>query len=138
MALNSILAVIHILTAVGGLGLIMALQLMVRTPAQANAALAQQYLKWIGMSLILMLLTGVGMLWATGWLYEHTWWFRIGFLFYVALSAFHGIAQGTMKKIVASGEPLATSPLFGKLRTMTMLMSLALVLIIILMEGKPF
>lgn len=138
MTFNSILAVIHLITAVCGLGLITALALMARKPGWANAIFMLQIFKIVVWSLIVMLVTGAGMLWATDWMAEHTWWFRISFMFFLALFAFHGIAQGTLKKIVASGTPLAASPLLGKLRTMTMLMSITLTLIVLLMEGKPF
>src|ERR1035437_5819938 len=138
MAFNSTLAVIHLITAVSGLGLITSLALMARKPGWANAQFMLQIFRIVVWSLVIMLVTGVGMLWATDWTSEHTWWFRIAFMFFLALFAYHGIAQGTLKKIVASGTPLPTSPLLGKLRTMTMLMSVTLVLIVLLMKGKPF
>ncbi|MDP4200371.1 MAG: hypothetical protein Q8922_15225 [Bacteroidota bacterium] len=138
MSLNIILSVIHLLAAVTGLGLITALALMARKPGWANAQFMLQMFKIVVWSMVIMLVTGVGMLAATGWVFEQTWWFRISFLFFIALFAFHGIASGTLKKIIASGTPLPSSPMLGKLRTMTMLMCVALILIVVLMEGKPF
>ena len=138
MSLYSLLAAIHVIAAVGGVGQLSVIALMSRKPQHANLQLMLQLFRAVGGSLIIMLITGVAMLWITDWVYEHAWWLRIGFLLFVALGASHGIGQSTLKKIIASGQPLSTSALAGKLRTLMTVASILLVLIVFLMEGKPF
>lgn len=138
MSLYQILIVIHVIVAVGGLGQLSVFSYMTRNAATANPQVLQQILKAAGGALVIMLLTGIWMLYLLDWMYERTWWFRISVVLFIALGAMHGITSKTLKKAVAEGGPLANSPLLPKLKTMSVLMSVTLILIVLLMEGKPF
>jgi hypothetical protein len=138
MTAYQIVAVIHAIVAVGGLGQISVLAFLARKPHFAHPELMRRLFKAVGGSLVIMLITGVALLWLSDWVYEHTWWFRISVILFLLLGAMHGIGQATVKKIEASGSTLASSPLIGKLRKVTLIMSLTLMATVFLMEGKPF
>jgi uncharacterized membrane protein len=133
----AIVAALHVIAAVGGLGQISAVGVMTRRPEWASVPLMRHLFKSIGGTLIVMLLTGLALLWLSDWVYEHTWWFRISFILFLALGAFHGIAQATLKKIPESTS-LSSAAQLPKLRTMTLLMNIALIVMVYLMEAKPF
>jgi hypothetical protein len=133
----TILLVIHVITAVGGLGQLSVFGLMTRMEEASNTVAMRRILKAAGISLIIMLLTGIGMLWLTNWHYEQFWWFRISFVLYLALGALHGIAQSTLRKATANGAILTGQPR-GKLTTIAIAMNVILAALVYLMEAKPF
>lgn len=138
MAAYSIVAIIHVIVAVVGLGQISVLALLARRPELASTTLFRKIFQAVGISLILMLVTGVLLLWLSNWTYVSTGWMGFSFVLFLLLGALHGIGQSTVKKIAASGGSFVASPLIGKLRKVTLAMSLTLAVLVLLMEGKPF
>jgi hypothetical protein len=138
MSLYSIVAALHVIAAVGGLGQISAIGVMARKPEFANLAFIRQLMKGVGGTLIVMLVTGVLLLWLSDWIYARAMWFNISFVLFLGLGALHGIAQSTVKKIAAAGQSLSATPLSSKLRTVSLLMSITLAAIVFFMEAKPF
>ena len=138
MNLYSIVAGIHVIIAVAGLGQLVAVPLIAGNPEWGSIPLLKRILRGASGSLIGMLLTGIWLLGLEGWTFAHTGWFSVSMVLFIALGALTGIASGTLKKIDRSGMPFPKSPLVGKLRTLTTLASIALVLIVFLMEAKPF
>jgi len=138
MDLYAFVAGLHVIVAVGGLGQISAIGVMSRKPKLANLELMRQLFRAVGGSLVVMLITGVILMLMSNGIFEHAWWLRIAIILFLGLGAVHGIGQGTLKKIIATGQPLESSPLHGKLRTMSLLSSILLVVMVYLMEAKPF
>jgi hypothetical protein len=138
MSLYVVLLVIHVITAVGGLGQLAVFGIMTTRPSEASISIMKRILLTAGISLLVMLLTGVGMLWLYDWVYERTWWFRISFILFIALGAMHGMASKSLKRVIAEDGSLPASSHLAKLRTLAILMNITLALIVFLMEAKPF
>jgi hypothetical protein len=132
----SLLLVIHVIVAVGALGQLGVLGLMTRVPNSANPDIMKPILKAVGWGLVIMLLSGVGMLWLSAWVYVHSWWFRIAFILFIGMGAMHGIAAGTLRKNTSNG--VISSEALAKLKGLSIMMSLTLAVIVLLMEAKPF
>jgi hypothetical protein len=131
-----IFLVIHVIVAVGALGQLSVFGLMARVPNTANPEVMSRILKAAGGGLILMLLSGLGLLWLSDWMFMHSWWLRIAFLLFIAMGAMHGIASATLRKGTTNGK--ISSEALAKLKGLSMGLSLTLMLIILLMEAKPF
>jgi uncharacterized membrane protein len=138
MNLYAIVESIHVIVAVGGLGQLGVAALIGRNPEWGNVQLLKRLLRGVSGSLVVMLLTGVWLVWLANGAYAHAAWFSVSVLLFLAMGALTGIASATLKKIGAAGGTLASSPLLGKFRMLTMLATLLLLLIVFLMEGKPF
>ncbi|HET6402106.1 MAG TPA: hypothetical protein VFH95_12000 [Candidatus Kapabacteria bacterium] len=138
MSLYSIVESIHVIVAVGGLGQLAVIAYVARKPEEGSLPLLKRLVTDVSGSLVVMLLTGIWLLWLENGIYAHTGWFGLSMLLFLALGALTGITRGTLKKIEASGVPIASSPLLGKLRALTLWADILLVLIVFLMEGKPF
>ena len=131
-----ILLVIHVIVAVGALGQLGVFGLMTRIPNTANPVIMSRILKAAGGGLILMLLSGLGLLWLSDWMYMHSWWLRISTLLFIAMGALHGIASATLRKGTVNG--VVSNEALAKLKGLAAGLSLTLALIILLMEAKPF
>jgi uncharacterized membrane protein len=137
MNLYAIVAGLHVVAAVGGLGQISAIGVMARRPEWANVPLLRYLFRSVGWTLIVMLVTGVILLAMGQSALARQGWFSVSSLLFLALGAFQGIGQAAVKKM-PEGSPLSSAPQIGKLRTMSLLMSITLALIVFLMEAKPF
>ena len=138
MNLYSVVESLHVIVAVGGLGQLSVAALLSQKPEWASVPLLLRLIRGASGSLVVMLLTGLWLLWLENGTYAHTGWFSASMLLFLAMGALTGIARGTLKKINAGGGTLAASPLLGKFRTLTMVANLLLLVIVFLMEGKPF
>jgi hypothetical protein len=131
-----VVLVIHVITAVGALGQLGVLGLMTRLPNTANPEIMSRILRAAGSGLVIMLLSGIGLLWLSDWMFMHTWWLRIAVLLTIAMGAMHGIASATLRKGTSGGK-ISTEAL-AKLKGLAIGMSATLALIVLLMEAKPF
>lgn len=131
-----ILLSIHVITAVGALGQLGVLGLMTRLPNTANAVIMKRILAAAGSGLIIMLISGIGLLWLSDWQFMHAWWLRISFILFIVMGALHGFASATLRKGTVNGT--VTTEALAKLKGLAIGLSLTLAVIIVLMEAKPF
>lgn len=131
-----IVLAIHVIVAVGALGQLGVLGLMTRIPNTANPVIMKRILAAAGSGLIIMLVSGLGLLWLSDWIFMHSWWLRIATLLFIAMGAMHGIASATLRK-GTTGNTVSSEAL-AKLKGLSIGMSVTLAIIVLLMEAKPF
>jgi hypothetical protein len=131
-----IFLVIHVITAVGALGQLGVLGLMTRLPGTANPVIMKRILTAAGSGLVIMLLSGLGLLWLSDWMFMHSWWLRIATILFIAMGAMHGIASATLRKGTTNNT--ISNEALSKLKGLSIGMSVTLAIIVLLMEAKPF
>lgn len=124
---------LHALVAVLGVGQVVAL-LVLANDAKAGSerlpwtlSVMSRLARVVGISLGLMLLTGIFVMIPTGGAYGQAWWFRIAFLLFILLGAFNGMLQGALRKGAVARLPMLTRLMVG-----------TAAIIVILMASKPF
>jgi hypothetical protein len=133
----------HALIAVLGVGQVLGLLFLAgdaraggdRLPA--TLAMMKRLARVVGISLGLMLLSGIAVMIPTKGAPAAGWWFRIAFLLFILLGALNGILQRTLR--TASGPASGGSAdAIGRLSTLTAAMVGVAAIIVILMASKPF
>jgi hypothetical protein len=134
---------LHALVAVLGVGQVLAL-VVLASEARAGGdrlpvtlGLMRTLARIIGISLGLMLLSGIGVMIPTRGAYGAAWWFRIAFLLFIVLGAFNGMLQRALR--VASG-PASSGSAAAVARISTLAWSMVgiVAVIVTLMAAKPF
>jgi len=130
------LLALHILFAVIGIGPVTVIALLAIKEPEGDAlkTVMTRGRLILQPALLLMLLTGIGLLWVTGWSYMHTAWFLISFVLFIALGAFTGILQKNVRKATTPEEAAAHA---SSTRLMGWLALLSTVVIVWLMVTKP-
>src|SRR5207244_1871721 len=90
MTLYSFLLFVHVIAAVGGLGQLSVLGVMTRTSTTVDLALAKRILDAATGSLVVMLLSGIGLTWMVHWSFAQMWWFRLSMILFLLLGALLG------------------------------------------------
>jgi hypothetical protein len=134
---------VHALVAVLGVGQVLALVFLAgearaasdRRPA--TLGLMGKVARVVGISLGLMLLSGIGLMIPTRGAYGAAWWFRIAFLLFFVLGGLNGWLQRTVR--VAGGPASAASTAaVARLSTLAWSMVGIVAVIVSLMAAKPF
>jgi hypothetical protein len=123
----------HALVAVLGVGQVMALLVLANDAQKGNERLPwtlsamSRLARIVGISLGLMLLTGIFAMIPTGGAYGRAWWFRIAFLLFILLGACNGMLQRALRTNAVERLPMLTRLMVG-----------IAAIIVILMAAKPF
>lgn len=132
---------LHVVVAVLGLGLIAAVPLVVaagrrqgRTAAEVAAVLTP-LLRYSGISLGVLLLTGAILDVAVGGALHERWWFRGSALLLFVTGALHGMTRRALRGALAAP---ASEPLLRHVERLAYAMCLVIAAIVVLMEAKPF
>jgi uncharacterized membrane protein len=139
MDARSILLVIHVATAVVGLGPITAIAVLAtrsRTATPDSLSGLARLVDLASWSLGLMILTGIGLLYVSGWALASFWWLRVGFLLVLVIGALLGISRGALRK--AKADPARVPAALGRVTVLAWLAVLTATVIVVLMVGKPF
>lgn len=133
----------HALVAVLGIGQVLALVFLAGEAQRAGdrlpatLALMTRLARVVGISLGLMLLSGIAVMIPTRGAYGAAWWFRIALLLFLVLGALNGVLQRTVRG--AGGPPSAASAAaVARLSTLAWSMVGVASVIVILMAAKPF
>jgi uncharacterized membrane protein len=134
---------LHTIVAVLGIGTVFAL-FVLSGEAQKGGdrgsttlALMGRLNRVVGISLGLMLLTGLSVMVPTRGAFAANWWFRVAFILFIVLGAFNGQLQRAVR--VASGPASqASTAAVARLRTLTSIMVGLVIVIVTLMAAKPF
>ena len=124
--------ILHVLVAILGTGQLGAVAVMLaaarraRTPPADVASVVAPLLRYVRVSLGLLVLTGMAMDWAASGALHHLWWVRLSFLLVVLEFFLLRRATGRLARGGGGLEPLAWS------------MCGVLGLIAVLMRVKPF
>jgi hypothetical protein len=130
--LYSLILVIHVLSAILGLGPVAAVA-MLAAMARRNGALEpvstpiSTLLKFSGFSLALLLVTGILLDLVADGAFRGTWWYRLSLLLMIAIGALHGISRGAARKGLLARVEMLSYGMCALIAVMT-----------ILMEVKPF
>jgi len=134
---------LHALVAVLGIGQVVALLVLASDAQTGNDRLSwtlsvmSRLARVVGISLGLMLLTGIVVMIPTGGAYGRAWWFRIAFLLFILLGAFNGMLQGALRKASGPASDAKTAAV-ARLPMLTRVMVGIAAIIVILMASKPF
>jgi hypothetical protein len=133
--LYSLTVLLHVLTAVLGIGQIVAIAVLASAtgkgePAPAVTAALKALTRSANWSALVMLLTGVAIDLTGGRVFDRTWWFRGSTLLLLALGALLGIVQGALRK----AEPGYIGKVGGLARWMCVVVA-ALVVLMVLKPG---
>jgi hypothetical protein len=133
----------HALVAVLGIGQVFGLVFLAGDAQRAGdrlpvtLAMMTRLARVVGISLGLMLLSGIAVMIPTRGAYGMAWWFRVAFLLFLVLGALNGVLQRTLRG--ASGPPSAASTAaVARLSTLTWSMVAIVAVIVTLMAAKPF
>jgi uncharacterized membrane protein len=135
----------HALVAVLGIGQVLTI-LVLAGDARAGSdqlpatlALMRTQARIVGISLGLMLLSGIAVMIPTRGAYAAAWWFRIAFLLFILLGATNGVLQGTLRTASApASDPNKRGAALARLRTLAWTMCGIVIVIVTLMTAKPF
>jgi hypothetical protein len=131
---------VHVITAILGLGQIVGTAVLASSLPQdapvAPAALValRRFGRGTTWSLVLMLLSGVLVEYASGGSFHEAWWFRLSFVLLVALGALQGRIRGLLRKVESAKDGLL---LRGVVR-IALAMSAIVAVVAVLMEVKPW
>jgi hypothetical protein len=134
---------VHALIAVLGVGQVLALVFLAnearagsdRLPA--TLAVMRRVARVIGISLGLMLLSGIGVMIPTRGAYGAAWWFRVAFLLFIVLGGFNGMLQRALRVASGPASP-GSAAAVARLSTLAWSMVGIVAVIVILMAAKPF
>lgn len=144
MNLYQVAIALHALVAVLGIGQVFALVFLAGEAARASGdrlpatlGLMQTLARVVGISLGLMLISGIAVMIPTRGAYGAAWWLRIAILLFLGLGAVHGFLQRTLR---AASKPAsdASRAAVARLSTLAWTMVLIASVIVILMAAKPF
>lgn len=134
---------LHAIVAVLGIGQVLALLVLASDAQKASdrlpwtLSIMGRLARVVGISLGLMLLTGIVVMLPTGGAYGRAWWFRIAFLLFIALGACNGMLQRAIRVAGGSAADARTAAV-ARLPTLTWLMVGIATVIVFLMASKPF
>jgi uncharacterized membrane protein len=136
MVWHSLFVSIHAATAILGLGPILAIGLAGALPLEPSAVirLARPVLRLVGVSLVLMLLSGLALAWLDGWAPARQGWFHASLALYLGLGALHGVAMGATRGQASEADGSAR---VARLRKSSWAMSAVVGLLAILMTVRP-
>ncbi len=133
---------LHVLVAVFGVGQLGALSLLMLADALADLHGAQRLntllmlVRGLGFGLLLMLLTGIGLLFVSGWGQALAPWFIASFAAYVALGGVHGWMTITVRRARSlSGQAAAAA--LRRMRWLVWAGDVLTAAVIVLMVAKP-
>jgi uncharacterized membrane protein len=142
MNFHTSMLVLHVLTAVLGMGAFGSLALLTisswyRVTPLAIALGAINSLALLGgISLGVMLLTGIGLLYASDWALGRAPWMETALVLFILAGASAGILRAQVRRAVRPG----TTPkpaLAGRVRMLSWITAVLVVAIIVLMVAKP-
>lgn len=125
------LKIVHVLTAVLGLGQVAAL-LVISWQMPSASALIVRIARIVTVSLPVMLLSGIGLLKMSGWAFAPTLWIRGSFVLMLVI----GFSASRIIKAARSGSQPENVP--TTLRRHSMLIVVLTGVIVWLMTAKPF
>jgi hypothetical protein len=135
------LLALHVVTAVLGLGSVLAVALVAAASRRAGHGLSQvstvlsPLLRSSGISLGLMLITGILMVVAAGGAFHRFWWLRASVLLLVLTGVLHGFARRSFRRGV---EADVGGGRLQQIERLAFVMSVLIATIAVLMELKPF
>jgi hypothetical protein len=124
--------VLHLLTAILGLGQVGALLAISWQASTPAAPIVIRLARIVTVSLLLMLLSGIGLLKMSGWAFAPTWWVRGSFSLMLVIGF---SAQRIVKAARSHDRPESSSP---AVRHYSLLIAILTGLIVWLMTAKPF
>jgi hypothetical protein len=116
--------------------LALALTASLASPTAEALAALKRLLRVANWSLLVMLLSGIGLLYASQWTLAQTGWFRVGFVLYIALGPLLGISQARLRKALANAT-LAPAAM-RRVSTLMWVASALVAVVVVLMVAKPF
>ncbi|MCB2198346.1 hypothetical protein KQI63_03015 [bacterium] len=122
---------LHVLVAVVGIGPLAALAVLALSKTERGlvAHVGKQLSRWASASMGLMLLTGIYLLYVTGWGYLQAAWFWVAFVLYLALEPLQRViikrASRDDEKTQAASRPLGW------------VLLVSLIVIVYLMYARP-
>jgi uncharacterized membrane protein len=136
MVWHSLFVALHVGAAVLGLGPILAIGLAGALPIEPSAVvrLARSVLRLVGVSLILMLLTGLALAALDGWVPARQGWFHASLALYLGLGAMHGVAMRAARE---QADEASASARAARLRKLSWAMSATIGLLAVLMTLRP-
>jgi len=126
-----VLKIVHVLTAVLGLGQVGAL-LVISWQMPAASALIVRIARIVTLSLPIMLLSGIGLLKMSGWAFAPTLWIRGSFVLMLVI----GFSASRIVKAARSAGQTGNVP--TTLRRHSVLVAVLTGVIVWLMTAKPF
>jgi hypothetical protein len=131
---------VHAVTAVLGLGQVVGTAVLATAMRRENAlapamqTALRRLVKGTTLALVLMLLSGALVEYASGGSFHDAWWFRIAFFQTLALGALNGLTRRALRRLdpAAPGEPLR------RVARSAWVMCALIAEITILMEVKPW
>ncbi len=145
MNLYQIALATHALVAVLGVGQVLTI-LVLAGDARAGSdqlpttlALMRRHARIIGISLGLMLFSGIAVMIPTRGATAQSWWFRIAFILFILLGATNGVLQRSLRVAGAPASNVnARGAAVARLQTLAWTMCGIVTVIVILMAAKPF
>ena len=140
MSSYTVALVAHVLVAVLGAGQVASIAVGASTARRAGVDLSQAVrwlrplLRLMGISMGLMLVTGVWIARAAGGGYQQLWWFRLSMILLLATFFVHRRAVAALNRTQGTDEAGA----FRRLERAAWLMCASVASITVLMEAKPF
>jgi uncharacterized membrane protein len=137
MIAHQILLALHVLTAVLGVGPLLAMAIIAsaevnRVPHDTRSlVLLSRIIQW---ALVLMLATGGFLLQQTAWVYMHMAWFQVSFALFVFVGAALGMTNRPIRK--AGKEPAPAA--LARVRLLAWICCALVGCIVVLMVTKPF
>ncbi|WP_394831277.1 hypothetical protein LVJ94_32680 [Pendulispora rubella] len=128
---------IHVVTAILGLGRVVAIAVIASRDEPAGAGTwntLQQLVKGLTWSLPIMLLSGALLEYASGGAYHGAWWFRLSVLALFVLGALSGAMRRALRKRESTGDERTLGLVARHARIMCAVTAAAAVL----MEVKPW
>jgi hypothetical protein len=140
MSLFAIALTIHVLTAILGLGPVVAMAFAsARRPtdvtlAEELRALIGRLSTWTAAALGVMLVSGMLIELGSRGSFHQTWWFRISFVFLFAMGAVNGQVRRRLRGI----DPARTADALRAVSTLTWTMLALVALVTVLMINRPW
>lgn len=140
MSLQSALLLLHVLTAVLGVGGVAGIAIVASASggsAQVPASAVQRMASAAIWSLGVMLLTGIGLLYTSGWAFGAAWWFRVAFVLFLVLGgSFAALRPAIRHAATATGADIRRA--LGRVAIIARVQCLLVAAIVVLMVSKPF
>jgi hypothetical protein len=139
MTLYQLAISIHVVTAILGIGQIAGIAVLASsTAAQAPVGAGtwtalQRLARGTTWSLVIMLLSGALLEYATGGAYHQEWWFRLSFVCVLLLGAINGRSQRALRKRESVGGERTLKPVVRS----AWIMCAITAVVAVLMEVKP-
>jgi hypothetical protein len=140
MSLFAIALTIHVLTAMLGLGPVVAMAIAsARRPTDASLAQEiHEFLRrlstWTAVALGVMLVSGVLIELGAGGSFHQTWWFRTSFVFLLAMGAVNGQVRRRLRRV----DPARAAEALPAVGVLTWTMLGLIALVTVLMINRPW